>query len=84
MLPAAARADLEMQLDRLETRVRQIRKKADTRQDCRDLLNELAAAEAAFSKISQAVRSLHMEHCVPDGDAEALDELVTIFDRYAS
>ena len=57
---------------------------------CVELLQQLAAAEAALNRISLAVVRYHVERCVPDGitkgEPEAskrLTELVDIFDRFA-
>ena len=55
-----------------------------------DILQQLAAAEAALNRISLAVLKHHVEMCVPDGIAKGepeqsrrLAELVDIFDRFA-
>ena len=57
---------------------------------CIEILQQLAAAEAALNRISLAVFKFHVEKCVPDGvelgDPERgkqLTELVEIFDRFA-
>ena len=57
---------------------------------CIEILQQLAAAEAALNRISLAVFKHHIETCVPEGveisQAETrkrLAELVDIFDRFA-
>jgi DNA-binding FrmR family transcriptional regulator len=57
---------------------------------CVDILQQLAAAEAALNRISLAVFRFHVESCVPEGIAKGdpertqqLTELVDIFDRFA-
>jgi DNA-binding FrmR family transcriptional regulator len=57
---------------------------------CVDILQQLAAAEAALNRISLAVFKFHVEKCVPDGielgepeRGKRLIELVEIFDRFA-
>jgi DNA-binding FrmR family transcriptional regulator len=57
---------------------------------CIEILQQLAAAEAALNRISLAVLRWHVEKCVPDGiakgeaeGAKRLNELVDIFDRFA-
>ena len=57
---------------------------------CVDILQQLAAAEAALNRISLAVLRFHVEKCVPDGiergepeRSRRLNELVDIFDRFA-
>jgi DNA-binding FrmR family transcriptional regulator len=57
---------------------------------CVDILQQLAAAEAALNRISLAVLRFHVERCVPDGinkgepeRSARMKELVDIFDRFA-
>jgi DNA-binding FrmR family transcriptional regulator len=57
---------------------------------CIEILQQLAAAEAALNRVSLAILRCHVERCVPDGIAEGeverdrrLTELVDIFDRFA-
>ena len=90
MLPDATRHRLEARLFRIEGQIHDIILKARAPQDCREVLAELAAAEAAISRVGQTIRSLHLEHCVPEGvgqgEAEGqkrLNELVVIFDQFA-
>ena len=56
---------------------------------CVDILQQLAAAEAALNRISLVILRCHVEKCVPDGMARGeperskrLNELVDIFDRF--
>ena len=90
MLPDAARQRLDVRLFRVEAQLREIRLKARAPQNCREVLSELAAAEAAIARISHTVRGVHLAHCVPEavGQSEAeaqkhLHELVVIFDQFA-
>ena len=57
---------------------------------CIEILQQLAAAEAALNRISLSVFRHHVESCVPTGVAQGdlegrkrLTELVDIFDRFA-
>ena len=56
---------------------------------CVDILQHLAAAEAALSRISLAVLPFHVERCDPlvsrrrAGTLAKISELVDIFDRFA-
>jgi len=54
MLPDAARQRLDVRLFRIEAQLREIRLKARAPQDCREVLSELAAAEAAIARIDVA------------------------------
>ena len=57
---------------------------------CIEILQQLAAAEAALNRISLSVFRHHVEACVPNGVAlgedegkKRLNELVDIFDRFS-
>ena len=70
--------------------MRGIRRMVQERRLCVDILQQLAAAEAAMNRISLAVLKFHVEKCVPEGIAQGepertnrLRELVDIFDRFA-
>src|SRR6188508_57048 len=90
MLDAAQQQALVTRLNRIEGQVRGIRRMVQEPRLCVELLQQLAAAEAALNRISLAVVRYHVERCVPDGitkgEPEAskrLTELVDIFDRFA-
>jgi len=90
MLDDAQQQALVTRLNRIEGQVRGIRRMVQEPRLCVDILQQLAAAEAALNRISLAVFRFHVEKCVPDGigkgDAErsrALTELVDIFDRFS-
>ena len=77
-------------LRRIEGQVRGIRRMVQEPRLCIEILQQLAAAEAALNRISLAVFKFHVERCVPEGIAEGdpassqrLAELVDIFDRFA-
>ena len=90
MLDATQQQTLVVRLNRVEGQVRGIRRMIEEPRLCVEILQQLAAAEAALNRISLAVLRFHVERCVPDGvnqgDAErekSLTELVDIFDRFA-
>ena len=90
MLDAAQQQALVTRLNRIEGQVRGIRRMVQEPRLCIELLQQLAAAEAALNRISLAVFRFHVETCVPDGVAKGdpertqrLNELVDIFDRFA-
>ena len=90
MLQQAYRRPLIGRLNRVEGQLRGIRRMIDEPRPCLELLQQLAAAEAALSRISHSVFKFHVEHCVaggtPKGPArqrKQLQELVDIFDRWA-
>ena len=90
MMDETQQQSLVTRLNRIEGQVRGIRRMVQEPRVCVELLQQLAAAEAALNRISLAVVRYHVERCVPDGitkgEPEAskrLTELVDIFDRFA-
>ena len=90
MLDEAQQQAIVTRLNRIEGQVRGIRRMVQEPRLCIEILQQLAAAEAALNRISLAVFKFHVERCVPDGIAkgdpdssERLAELVDIFDRFA-
>ena len=90
MMDETQQQSLVTRLNRIEGQVRGIRRMVQEPRVCVELLQQLAAAEAALNRISLAVVRYHVERCVPDGIAKGepeaskrLTELVDIFDRFA-
>ncbi|HXH08015.1 MAG TPA: metal-sensing transcriptional repressor [Vicinamibacterales bacterium] len=90
MLDEPHQQTLIARLNRVEGQIRGIRRMVQEPRLCVDILQQLAAAEAALNRISLAVLRYHVERCVPDGvmrgdveRARQLSELVDIFDRFA-
>jgi DNA-binding FrmR family transcriptional regulator len=90
MLDEAQQQAIVTRLNRIEGQVRGIRRMVQEPRLCIEILQQLAAAEAALNRISLAVFRFHVEKCVPDGitkgdpeRTERLSELVDIFDRFA-
>ncbi|GMV22163.1 MAG: hypothetical protein AMXMBFR57_21120 [Acidimicrobiia bacterium] len=91
MLDATQQQLLVTRLNRIEGQVRGIRRMVQEPRLCVDILQQLAAAEAALNRVSLAVLKYHVEHCVPEGVSlgpeesnQRLRELVDIFDRFTS
>ena len=89
MLDATLQQTLTTRLNRVEGQIRGIRRMVQEPRTCLEILQQLAAAEAALNRISHAVLKHHVETCVPDGIASGepeqsrrLAELVDIFDRF--
>ena len=90
MLGAAEQQALITRLNRIEGQIRGIRRMVQEPRLCVEILQQLAAAEAALNRISLAIFKYHVDNCVSDGvvqgEAERrkqLNELVDIFDRFA-
>ena len=90
MLDEAQQQAIVTRLNRIEGQVRGIRRMVQEPRLCVEILQQLAAAEAALNRISLAVFRFHVEKCVPDGitkgdpeQTERLSELVDNFDRFA-
>ena len=78
-------------LNRVEGQIRGIRRMIQEPRLCVEILQQLAAAEAALNRVSLAIFKYHVESCVPEsvtmGNGEAsksLAELVDIFDRFSA
>lgn len=90
MLDEASQQVIVTRLNRIEGQVRGIRRMVQEPRLCIEILQQLAAAEAALNRISLTVFKFHVEKCVPEGIAKGdpergrrLSELVDIFDRFA-
>ena len=90
MLDDKQQQSLVTRLNRVEGQIRGIRRMVQEPRICLDILQQLAAAEAALNRISLAVFRIHVERCVPEGiekgepeRGQCLKELVDIFDRFA-
>ena len=89
MLGSTEQHSLVTRLNRIEGQIRGIRKMVQEPRLCVEILQQLAAAEAALNRISLAIFRHHIDNCVSDaskGDEERrkeLSELVDIFDRFA-
>ena len=90
MLDEAQQQAIVTRLNRIEGQVRGIRRMVQEPRLCIEILQQLAAAEAALNRISLAVFRIHVEKCVPDGISKGdpdrtqrLSELIDIFDRFA-
>ncbi len=81
---------LVTRLNRIEGQIRGIRRMVQEPRQCIEILQQLAAAEAALNRISLAIFKHHVDSCVTEslsqGEPERrkqLAELVDIFDRFA-
>lgn len=90
MLGSAEQQALVTRLNRIEGQIRGIRRMVQEPRLCIDILQQLAAAEAALNRISLAIFRYHVDNCVSEGVAKGeierrkqLTELVDIFDRFA-
>lgn len=86
MLDAEVQSTLDRRLARAETRVRGISKLIAGGAQCPRVLDQLAAAQEALSRVAYDVARFHVARCVPSADAhsEASQrlELIDIFDRF--
>jgi len=90
MLDDRQQQSLVTRLNRIEGQIRGIRRMVQEPRLCIEILQQLAAAEAALNRISLAVFKQHVDTCVPEGvhlgeeeTRKRLAELVDIFDRFA-
>lgn len=90
MLDEAHQKDVVNRLNRIEGQIRGIRRMVQEPRLCVEILQQLAAAEAALGRTSLTIFRYHVEKCVPDGinhgaaeQRRRLAELVDIFDRFS-
>ena len=90
MLGTSEQHSLVTRLNRIEGQIRGIRKMVQEPRLCVEILQQLAAAEAALNRISLAIFRYHIDNCVSEGvnkgeieRRKQLSGLVDIFDRFA-
>jgi DNA-binding FrmR family transcriptional regulator len=90
MLDADQQQGIVARLNRIEGQIRGIRRMVQEPRRCIEILQQLAAAEAAMNRISVGILKFHVGKCVPEGvelgdpeRSKRLAELVDIFDRFA-
>lgn len=90
MLGLSEQQALLTRLNRVEGQIRGIRRMVQEPRQCIEILQQLAAAEAALNRISLAIFKHHVDTCVTGALAKnetegkkQLAELVDIFDRFA-
>jgi DNA-binding FrmR family transcriptional regulator len=90
MLDGAQQESVIGRLNRVEGQIRGIRRMIQEPRLCVEILQQLAAAEAALNRISLSIFRYHVEKCVPEdinrdeaSRAKVLAELVDIFDRFS-
>jgi DNA-binding FrmR family transcriptional regulator len=90
MLQLSEQQTLVTRLNRIEGQIRGIRRMVQEPRQCIEILQQIAAAEAALNRISLAVFKHHVDVCVTEGIAKGeverdkqLNELVDIFDRFS-
>ena len=89
MLTKEMQQSMTARLNRVEGQLRGIRRMVQEPRLCIEILQQLAAAEAALNRVSLEVFRFHVDVCVPNDlgqDAgkkdQLLTELVDIFDRF--
>ena len=90
-LDVSVQQNLVARLNRVEGQVGGIRRMIQEPRLCVEILQQLAAAEAALNRVSLELLRYHVAHCVPDAiekgevdKVKSLAELVDIFDRFSA
>lgn len=82
---ARLKADLTARLNRIEGQVRGIKSMIERDAYCDDVLNQIAAAQAALKAVSKLLLKNHIQGCVVDrigqGDREIIDELLITINK---
>lgn len=79
------RKDLLARLNRVEGQVRGIKGMIEKDVYCDDILNQIAAVQAAMNSVSRLILNDHMKKClvsrIKAGDMEVVDELLQTIDK---
>jgi DNA-binding FrmR family transcriptional regulator len=71
--PDEVTTEVRNRLRRVEGQVRGIQRLIDEGADCRDIVTQLAAAQAALHKVGFRLVSAGMQYCAQEPDAAAAD-----------
>lgn len=89
MLTKDMQQSMTARLNRVEGQLRGIRRMVQEPRLCIEILQQLAAAEAALNRVSLEIFRFHVDVCLPgdisqgaDQKEQRLTELVEIFDRF--
>ena len=89
MLTKEIQQSMTARLNRVEGQLRGIRRMVQEPRLCIEILQQLAAAEAALNRVSLEIFRFHVDNCLPNDIArdesvkqQRLTELVEIFDRF--
>lgn len=89
MLTKEMQQSMTARLNRVEGQLRGIRRMVQEPRLCIEILQQIAAAEAALNRVSLEIFRFHVDICVPGDLAKdeatrdkRLTELVGIFDRF--
>lgn len=88
----ATRKKLLARLKRAEGQVAAVRRMVEEDRYCMDIMVQISAVQGALNKTGKLLLNAHIEHCVKEAFAEGdeiekqekIEELMEIFDRYAS
>jgi CsoR family transcriptional regulator, copper-sensing transcriptional repressor len=79
------KTDLTTRLNRVEGQVRGIKSMIEKDAYCDDVLNQIAAAQAALNSVSKLLLENHLRSCVAEkmknGDPEIINELLVTIGR---
>ena len=89
MLTKEMQQSMTARLNRVEGQLRGIRRMVQEPRLCIEILQQLAAAEAALNRVSLEIFRFHVDICLPQDlekdtttKDQRLGELVEIFDRF--
>lgn len=59
-----------------------VKRMVEDGRDCTEVLVQLAAVRSALNNTAKIILKDHIEHCISDGDAQALEELNDAIDKF--
>ncbi|MGI8631621.1 MAG: metal-sensitive transcriptional regulator [Solirubrobacterales bacterium] len=74
---SSSKEQLDARLRRIEGQVRGLQTMVDEDRWCPDILQQIAAVQAALNKVALGVAEGHVEHCMADGADEQRREEMT-------
>ncbi|MEM8904337.1 MAG: metal-sensitive transcriptional regulator [Actinomycetota bacterium] len=80
--PEEVDADVRRRLRRIEGQIRGLQRMLDEGQDCRDVVTQLSAAQAALDRVAYRLVAAGLRYCVThsdDADGMTADELEQLF-----
>ncbi|WP_241154316.1 metal-sensitive transcriptional regulator [Staphylospora marina] len=79
--PEKVKTNLITRLNRIEGQIRGVKKMIENDTYCDDVLNQIAAVQAALNGVGKMLLENHLKSCVverlQEGDLEVVDELMT-------
>lgn len=71
--PEEVTGDVQNRLARIEGQVRGLRRMLDDGKDCKDVVTQLSAVQAALDRVGFRLMSAGLRHCIDDPEGAGMD-----------